>query len=212
MKRLGVPGLLTALVLAACAAADTAQLLPGREFLRLEPPRVPAADARIEVIEFFYYGCAVCYETQPDLSRWLAAAPKDVSLRRVPALSSEKWEPYAKLYYSLESLGEIDRLHWSIYDNIHFWNVRLNEEKTMADWAVGNGLERQRFLDTYRSADVAAKAARARELLKSYGVRGVPTFIVDGKFLTSARLAGGTKEVVEVVDRLVKLARQERSR
>jgi len=212
MKRLGVPGLLTALVLAACAAADSAQVPPGREFRRLEPPRASAADARIEVIEFFYYGCTVCYETQPDLSRWLATAPKDVSVRRVPALSSEKWEPYAKLYYSLESLGEIDRLHWPIYDNIHFWNVRLNEEKTMADWAVSNGLERQRFLDTYRSADVAAKTARARELLKSYGVRGVPTFIVDGKFLTSARLAGGTKEVVEVVDRLVKLARQERSR
>jgi len=130
----------------------------------------------------------------------------------VPALSSEKWEPHAKLFYALESLGQIDRLHWPIYDNIHFWDVRLDEENAMADWAMRNGVERREFLDAYGSAGVAMKVARARELLKSYDVRGVPTFIVDGKFLTSVRLAGGTKEVVEVVDHLVRLAREERSR
>jgi thiol:disulfide interchange protein DsbA len=82
----------------------------------------------------------------------------------------------------------------------------------MADWAVRNGIDRQRFLGTYASAEVAAKVAQARELLKTYDVRGVPTFIVDGKFLTSARLAGGTQQVVQVVDQLVRLAREERLR
>jgi len=212
MKRPGPPGLLFALALGACAATDDAQILSGREFHRLEPPRASTADQRVEVIEFFYYGCTVCYETQSRLTRWLAAAQKEVTLRRVPALSSGKWEPYAKLYYALESLGQIERLHGPVYDNIHFWNVRLEDEEAMADWAVRNGVERRIFLEAYRSADVAAKVTGARELLKSYGVRGVPTFIVDGKFLTSARLAGGTKEVIEVLDRLVGLARDERSR
>jgi len=201
-----------AIVLVVCTAAATAQILPGREFRRLEPPPASAASAGIEVIEFFYYGCPVCYETQPALTRWLAAAPTDVAIRRVPALSSEKWEPYAKLFYALESLGQIARLHWPIYDSIHFWDVKLEEEQAVADWAERNGIERQKFLDAYNSADVAKKVTQARELLKSYDVRGVPTFIVDGRFLTSARLAGGTKEAIEVVDYLVKLAREERSR
>jgi thiol:disulfide interchange protein DsbA len=164
------------------------------------------------VIEFFYYGCPVCYETEPVLSRWVAAAPDYVAIRRVPALSSEAWEPFAKLYYALEALGEIERLHWPVYDNIHFENLQLADEKVMADWVARSGIERDKFVQTYGSQGVAEKVAQAREVLKAYGVRAVPTFIVDGKFLTSARLAGGTERVVQVLDHLVRLAREERPR
>ena len=194
------------------AGAASAQIQPGREFQRIEPQRPVSADGRIEVIEFFYYGCPVCYETQPFLSRWLGTAPEYVVLRRVPALSTEAWEPFAKLFYTLEALGQLGRLHGPVYDQFHFENVRLNDEKTMADWAAHNGIERQKFVDAYSSPEVAARVGEARELLKGYGVRAVPTFIVDGKFLTSARLAGGTEQVIHVVDRLVKLAREERPR
>jgi len=200
------------LAFAALAGAASAQIQPGREFNRVDPPRPVATGDRIEVIEFFYYGCPVCYETQPILSRWLGTAPEYVSIRRVPALSTEKWGPYAKLFYALETLGEVSRLHWPVYDNIHFEDVALSDEKIMADWVARNGVDRQKFVATYGSDEVAAKVAQARELLKSYDVRGVPTFIVDGKFLTSARLAGGTQQVIPVLDHLVKLAREERSR
>jgi thiol:disulfide interchange protein DsbA len=203
---------LFASALALLAGAASAQIQLGRDFQRVEPPRSAAADGRIEVIEFFYYGCPVCYETQPFLSRWLVTAPEYVALRRVPALSTEAWGPLAKLFYTLDALGQIDRLHWQVYDSFHFEDVRLNDEKIMVDWAVRNGIDRQRFLGTYGSPEVAAKVTLARELLKAYDVRGVPTFIVDGKFLTSARLAGGTQQVVQVVDQLVRFAREERLR
>jgi len=203
---------LFASALALLAGAASAQIQLGRDFQRVEPPRSAAADGRIEVIEFFYYGCPVCYETEPFLSRWLVTAPEYVAIRRVPALSTEAWGPLAKLFYTLDALGQIDRLHWQVYDSFHFEDVRLNDEKIMVDWAVRNGIDRQRFLGTYGSPEVAARVAQARELLKAYDVRGVPTFIVDGKFLTSARLAGGTQQVVQVVDQLVRLAREERLR
>ena len=203
---------LFASALALLAGAASAQIQLGRDFQRVEPPRSVAADGRIEVIEFFYYGCPVCYETQPFLSRWLVTAPEYVAIRRVPALSTEAWGRLAKLFYTLDALGQIDRLHWQVYDSFHFEDVRLNDEKIMVDWAVRNGIDRQRFLGTYGSPEVAARVAQARELLKAYDVRGVPTFIVDGKFLTSARLAGGTQQVVQVVDQLVRLAREERLR
>jgi thiol:disulfide interchange protein DsbA len=189
-----------------------AQVEPGRGFRRIEPPHAAIADGRIEVIEFFYYGCPVCYETEPFFSRWLRSAPDYVAVRRVPALSSAAWEPLAKLYYTLEALGQVERLHWPAYDNIHFEDVKLGDEIVMLDWAARNGIERDKFAQTYGSEAVKAKVAQARELLKSYAVGGVPTFIVDGKFLTSARLAGGTQQVVQVLDRLVRLAREERPR
>ena len=194
------------------AGTASSQIQLGREFQRIEPQRPVAEGGRIEVIEFFYYGCPVCYETQPFLSRWLGTTPEYVAIRRVPALSTEAWEPFAKLFYTLETLGQVGRLHWPVYDHFHFENVRLSDEKIMVDWVARNGIERQKFVETYGSSGVAAKVAQARELLKAYDVRGVPTFIVDGKFLTSARLAGGTEQVVQVVDHLVKLAREERFR
>ncbi|HUL90748.1 MAG TPA: thiol:disulfide interchange protein DsbA/DsbL [Burkholderiales bacterium] len=213
MKQRGSPRKwLLAPALLVLALNAWAQFQPGREFQRLDPPHPAAPDGRIEVIEFFYYGCPVCYETEPFLSRWLRGAPDFVAVRRVPALSSEAWEPYAKLYYALEMLGEVERLHWPVYDNVHFENLQLSDEKIMVDWAARNGIERERFAQAYGSQVVADKVAQAREVLKAYGVRAVPTFIIDGKFLTSARLAGGTEQVVQVLDHLVKLAREERLR
>jgi protein dithiol oxidoreductase (disulfide-forming) len=203
---------LLASAFAVLAGTASAQIQLGREFQRIEPQRPVAAGGRIEVIEFFYYGCQVCYETQPFLSRWLGSAPEYVAIRRVPALSTEAWESFAKLFYTLETLGQVDRLHWPVYDHFHFEDVKLNDAKIMVDWAARNGIDRQKFVETYASSEVAAKVAQARELLKAYDVRGVPTFIVDGKFLTSARLAGGTQQVIQVVDHLVRLAREERVR
>jgi thiol:disulfide interchange protein DsbA len=204
-------GLLAA-AFALLALDAVAQIEAGREYQRIEPPHAAAAEGRVEVIEFFYYGCPVCYDTEPHFSRWIGSAPDYVVVRRVPALSSEAWEPLARLYYALEALGQLDRLHWPVYDAIHFEDVALGDEKVMIDWAARSGIEREKFAQAYASDAVKAKVAQARELLKSYDVKGVPTFIVDGKFLTSARLAGGTQQVVEVLDRLVRLAREERLR
>src|SRR5215472_1372921 len=210
MTRIARGLLATAFALVALDAA--AQVEAGREYRRIEPPHAAAPGGRVEVIEFFYYGCPVCYETEPHFFRWIASAPDYVSVRRVPALSSDAWEPLARLYYALEALGQLERLHWPVYDAIHFEDVRLGDEKVMIDWAARSGIEREKFAQAYSSDAVKAKVAQARELLKSYEVGAVPTFIVDGKFLTSARLAGGTQQVVQVLDRLVELAREERLR
>ena len=211
MTRLARGVLAATLALIACGALAQTETA-GREYQRIEPPHAAAAGGKVEVIEFFYYGCPVCYETEPHFSRWIGSAPEYVAVRRVPALSSEAWEPLAKLYYALDALGQVERLHWPVYDNIHFEDVNLSDQKIMTDWAARNGIEREKFVQTYGSDAVKAKVAQARELLKSYDVRAVPTFIVDGKFLTSARLAGGTQQVVQVLDRLVQLAREERLR
>src|SRR5260221_1049823 len=168
---------LLAWAFALLGGAGSAQIKLGRESQRVEPPHPTTAGNRIEVIEFFYYGCPVCYETEPFLSRWLVTAPEYVELRRVPALSTEAWGPFAKLFYTLDALGQIGRLHWPVYDSFHFEDVRLNDEKIMADWAARNGIERRRFSGTYDSPEVAAKVAPEPELPKAHEVRRVPAFI-----------------------------------
>lgn len=203
---------LAALLLALAAAGVQAQAQLGRDYLRLDPPRAVASGDKIEVIEFFYYGCPVCYELEPKLSRWYFNGPGSVALRRVPALSSDNWDNFAKLFYTLEAMGQLERLHWPVYDNFHFNGIKLNEVAAMAGWVSNNGLDRQKFIDTYRSPEIQAKLAAAREMTRSYDITGVPSIVVDGKFLTSARMTGSTRELVRVVEQLVGLARQERGK
>ena len=200
-----------ALFIALVATGAIAQANLRSEVVRLDPPRPVATGERIEVIEFFYYGCPVCYELEPHMVRWLATqAPDYIALRRVPALSSEGWEAFAKLYYTLEALGEIGRLHWPVYDNFHFEGKLLNEDKVMLEWIGQNGIDRRKFAEIYGSAQIQAKLAQVRELMKTYDVRAVPTITVDGKSVSSARLANGTRPLMQIVDELVRQARQER--
>ena len=202
---------LAALALAFAAAGAFGQANVRPEVVRLDPPRPVATGERIEVIEFFYYGCPICYELQPHMTRWLAThAPGYIALRRVPALSSEGWETLAKLYFTLEAIGEVNRLHWPVYDNFHFDGKLLNDEKVMLEWVGQNGIDAKKFGEIYASPAMQVKLAETRELMKTYDVRAVPTIIVDGKYLSSARLAVGTRQLMQIVDELVRQAKSER--
>lgn len=205
---------LAAFFLAFAAAGVQAQSVPelGRDYVRLDPANPVASADKIEVIEFFYYGCPVCYELEPKLSRWYFNGPGTVALRRVPALSSDNWDNFAKLFYTLESMGQLARLHWPVYDNFHFNGVKLNEEAVAAAWVANNGVDKQKFVDTFGSPEVQAKLVAARKMTQSYEIKGVPSIVVDGKYLTSARMTGGTGELLRVVDGLVELARKERGK
>lgn len=205
---------LAMLLLSFAAAGAHAQSVPqlGRDYIRLDPAHAVTTGDRIEVIEFFYYGCPICYELEPKLSRWYFNGPGSVALRRVPALSSDNWDDFAKLFYTLEAMGQLARLHWPVYDNFHFNGLKLNEEPVMADWVAHNGLDKQKFIDTYRSPEIQAKLVAARDMTRSYDIKGVPSIVVDGKFVTSASMAGGTNELMQVADQLIEIARKERAK
>lgn len=204
---------LGALALALATGGALGQAPVRSEVVRLDPPQLVSTGDRIEVIEFFYYGCPICYELEPHMTRWLATqAPGYVALRRIPALSTEGWEVFAKLYFTLEAMGQINRLHWPVYDNFHFEGKLLNQEKVMFEWVRQNGLDAEKFARTYGSQEIQTKLAQSRELMKTYNVRGVPTIIVDGKYMSSARLAGGTRQLMQIVDELVRQAKSERTK
>lgn len=202
---------LAPLALALAATGALGQAGVRSDVIRLDPPRPVATGERIEVIEFFYYGCPVCYELEPHMTRWLATqAPGYVVLRRVPALTPDGWEVFARLFFTLEAMSQVSRLHWLIYDNFHFENQPLNQEPALLEWLSNNGVDAARFREIYRSPAISAKIAEVRDLMKTYDVRGVPTIVVDGKYLSSVRLAGGTRQLMQLVDELVRQARSER--
>lgn len=196
------------LVAQASAGAQTAAI-SGRDFLVIDPPRAAPFAGRIEVIEFFFYGCPVCYEAQPYIARWRAAAKPDVLHIRVPSATSADGENFALTYYALEANGQIERLHEAVYENYHFDNERLNDETKLLEWLARNGVDAEAFRALRDSSENRARVAAGRRSYESYNMRAVPAFAVDGRFVTSARLAGGVKEMLEVVARLVERARDE---
>jgi thiol:disulfide interchange protein DsbA len=200
------------LLLLSWALALQAQPVSPNHFTQLARPVPVSTGERIEVIEFFYYGCPVCYEAQPHIARWLNRSGNDVVLRRVPAVSADGWEPFARSFYTLETMGLIARLHWPVYDNFHFDGKRLNEEDVMADWIASNGGDAAKFRETWNSAEIKSKVDAAHEMLDTYQVRGVPSLVIDGKYITSARLAGSVTQMMVVVEQLVGRARAERGK
>jgi thiol:disulfide interchange protein DsbA len=198
--------------LLACACTSVrAQPVAGREYIVLEPPRQVQSGDKIEVLEFFYYGCPVCYEAQPHIARWQLDAGAGVTLKRVPAVS-DAWVTFARVYYALEATGLLARLHWPIYDNHHFDGKRLNEDKNLLDWLGSNGVDSARFKQALDSHEVTIRVEEARKMLDTYNVKGVPSMVVDGRYLTSASLAGGVKEMMGVLEFLVARAREERGK
>jgi len=200
------------ILLAAACTAGHAQPVAGREYQVLDTAPTAQAGEPIEVIEFFYYGCPVCYEAQPHIARWLLSAGTSVQLKRVPAASGPAFETFARVFYALETTGLLARLHWPVYDNHHFDGRRLNEEKNLLDWLQSNGVDSARFKLALDSHEVKLRVNAAGALLDKYKVRGVPTMVVDERYLTSALLAGGVKEMMDVVEHLVARAREERGK
>jgi thiol:disulfide interchange protein DsbA len=200
------------ILLAAASVTVQAQPLAGREYLVLDPPQPAARGERIEVIEFFSYGCPVCYAAEPYITRWHMKRDTEAELKRVPSPLPAAWTPFAYAYYALEATGLLERLHWPVFDNHHFDGRRLNNQKNFLEWLSANGEDALVVKQALDSPEVRAKVEAARALLDAYNIQGVPTFVVDGRYVTTARMAGGVAEVMDVVDHLVDLARAERAR
>jgi protein dithiol oxidoreductase (disulfide-forming) len=207
-----LPAIALATALAAVCALAQAQPVAGREYQELSPARAISTGERIEVIEFFYYGCPVCYEAQPHIAKWLMRAGPGVAMLRVPAVFTESSESFARTFYTLGAMNQIARLHWPLYDNHHFDGKQLNEEKNIVDWIAGNSVDRGRFIELWKSAEVKTQIDAAKKALDTYQVKGVPSFVIDGKYLTSAKMAGGVREMMRVVDQLVERAAAERKK
>ncbi len=198
------------LVLALIALPAAAQQVKRDEDYRLIPQQPVESGERIEVIEFFFYACPYCNDLLPHLDRWLKRRPADVAFRRVPVVRHDSWAPLAKIYYTLEAMGEAERLHVVAYRSYHVDDLAISQEKVIAGWAEKQGLDRDKFMAIYRSDETRQKVERARRMTMDYDIRSMPSVVVDGRYLTSSNMTPSVPGVISVLDGLVRLARQQR--
>jgi thiol:disulfide interchange protein DsbA len=195
-------------MLLAFGFAGAAQLVEGKEYTRLKGPQ--PTDKKIEVIEFFSYGCPHCNDLEPYVQAWLKTVPPDVQFRRVPVMFQDRWQALAKIYFTLEAMGEDQRLSPEVFKAIHGAGLPLYQDKAFFDWAASKGLDRAKVMDVYKSFGVESKMKRALGIAQDYSIQSVPTWVVDGKFVTSSDRIGGHAAVPATLDALIVKARAER--
>ena len=203
--------LLATASLAALAFAVAAQSVApeeGREYLRLKVPQAVETGKKIEVLEFFSYGCTHCGDLEPILQAWLKTVPADVQFRRIPVMFQERWIPLARIYFTLDALGEEARLSPAVFTAVHAKGMSLWQDKTFFDWAASQGIDRKKVEEMYNSFGIGGKMNRAKLAAQSYQVQSVPLIIVDGKFVSN-RISSHAA-MPALIDALVVKARAER--
>jgi len=176
-----------------------------------EIPQQPVANAaKIEVIDFFFYACPYCNELRPTLERWRASLPSDVEFRRMPVIRHDSWEPLARTYFTLEALGVVERLHEAVYIGYHDEELHMSKPDVMADWAQRQGLNRDEWLKVYGSDAVSRKVEMARKATRDYDIRGTPSLVIAGRYLTSSGLTDDVRLVTPIADLLIEMARKRR--
>lgn len=181
----------------------------GREFTRLQPPVAVGTPAgKVEAMEFFGYWCPHCHAFEPSLDAWVRKLPPDVVFRRIPVAFGAPHEPYQKLYYALEALGQLDAVHRKVFNAIHVQRLRLDKDSDLMSFASASGLDGAKLKQTMASFSVATKCNQAKQLASSYKLDGVPTLAVQGRFITSVGQAGGHDRALQVMDALIQRARK----
>lgn len=185
-----------------------AQTVPkeGKNYTKLAKPVASDAPAgKVEVIEFFWYNCSHCNEFEPTFANWLkTAAPKNASVRRVPVAFNASFAPQQKLYYTLEGMGKVDELHARVFRAIHVERQNLSKEDAIFAWVAKQpGVDMAKFKEIYNSFTVSNQVRRASQLQEAYGVEGVPSMGVAGRYYTDGTLAGSMANVLSTVTYLV---------
>lgn len=181
----------------------------GKQYAKVSP-RQPTRDAnQIEVVEFFAYSCEHCFLFEPVLEAWHKRLPAGVTLRRVPVAFREvPFAMHQKLFFAIEQLGLVERLHGKVFTAIHMGKQRLDKPEGIAEFAKKNGVDPSRLMDAANSFAVAAKAKQANALATGYGVQGTPSLGVDGRWLTSGSMTGSNERALAVAEFLIGEARR----
>jgi thiol:disulfide interchange protein DsbA len=163
---------------------------------------------KVEVLEFFWYGCPHCYNLEAPLEGWLKKLPADVQFVRVPAILSERWQYDAAIYYTFEAMNLVGKLHKPFFDAIHRDNLRTENQQALAEWLKKHGVDEKRFFDTMKSMGVDTRVRRAAQLTLNYRINGTPAMAVAGRYTVSAEQGRSHTGMLETVDYLVGTARK----
>lgn len=189
-----------------CATQAMAEPQMDKGYKLLIPPQPTSSGNKIEVLEFFFYGCSHCFSLHPLMTAWEKNMPGDVKLTYVPAIFNPSWEPMARAFYALEALGQLKQLHDPLF-NAWNNNENLMDEARITAFVSRHGVDGKKFGLAYNSFSMQSKIVRAKQMGQSYGLRGTPTLVVDGKYLITGL---HPPETMEVLNDVIAMARKER--
>lgn len=212
---------LSALLPLACSAAEapvtakaaTTEFKEDVQYKRVPKQQKPANPKRVEVNEFFWYGCPHCYHLDPEVYKWLAGKPADVDFVRVPnSLGRPEGLLHSKAFYTAEILGIGEKIHRPLFDAINKNHAPMTTEADLqAFFTEQSGVLPDVFTSTFRGFAVDSRVRRAEDMSRFYAISSVPTIVVGGKYYTNGSLAGDFPKVMQTVDFLIGKVRQERN-
>ena len=198
--------------LLALALPAQAQLAAGVDFAEIKPALQVDNPARIEVVEFFSYACPHCSDLNPLVRKWAAKLPADVAFKRVPvSFNSPFYQLMAKLFYTLDAIGEMERLDAAAFDAIHVKGLKLIDEKSVQEWAVSQGVDAKKFSDAFKSFSTDSNVKRADQLSRAAKIPGVPALVVDGRYLVVGKNVKNHDELLALTEKVIDKARTERA-
>ena len=169
----------------------------------LSPAQPVKNPNKIEVIEFFWYGCPHCYSLEPSMVEWLKNKPENVEFIRQPAVFSDLWGKHAKAFFTAEALGVSEKVHADLFDAIQNKRQKLTSEDDLAKFFAAHGVKDEDFRAAYNSFLVDAKLRQAETMGPRYGITGVPTIVVNGKYRVTATTAKSQENMIAVTNQLI---------
>jgi len=170
----------------------------------IEPPIATTSEnGKVEVLEFFWYGCPHCYNIEPDMEEWLKTQKGNIDFRMVPAPLNPSWTVHTQFFYAAEALGVLDKLHKPLFSAMHKEKRKLFDKASLIDFAVEHGIDRKAFSDAWNSFGVYVKVQQARKLGKRFQLSGVPAVGINGKYKTNGSLAGTYPKMFTIMDELI---------
>ena len=182
----------------ACAASYE----EGKHYKRVDQPKTIDGD-KVEVLEFFWYGCPHCYSFEPHLNKWKQGKPDNVEFVRIPATFQPLWMLHARAYYALQMLGAGDKIHPKFFSEIHNNKNYLKTVDALSQFVEKNGVNRSEFVDAMNSFAVENSVRKAQKLVTDYNLSGVPSITVNGKYLISASMAGSYDNMIKIMNYLI---------
>jgi thiol:disulfide interchange protein DsbA len=195
---------------AATVSAQPSLYVEGTHYEIIANPVRTADPNKIEISEIFWYGCPHCYAFEPLITSWEEKLPSDVAFVRSPGMWNQTMEIHAQIYYAAEALGVTDKIHDIAFNEIHQRRNYLQTEDAIKDMFVSQGVAPADFDKAWKSFSVSSAVKRANTRMRDYGVRGVPSIVVNGKYLVSVGGAVPTQtDMLKIVDFLVQKERSE---
>ncbi|MCW8956249.1 MAG: thiol:disulfide interchange protein DsbA/DsbL, partial [Gammaproteobacteria bacterium] len=175
----------------------------GKEYSKLSTAQATQTGDKIEVLEFFWYGCPHCFHLEPALQKWLKNKPENVHFIRVPAPLNPSWMVHTKAYYALELMGVGEKYHHDLFSAIHTQRKRIFDQDSIAAYLKELGVDMTAYNNAYNSFAVEMRTRKAMQLGQNYQLHGVPMLTVNGKYVISADTAGGYDGMINVTNFLI---------